>query len=43
MLIFDGFCGHVTEENKGRLKNSGTDQDTVPDVVTSVLQPLEMH
>jgi len=33
----------MTEESKDRLKSSGTDQGTVPDVVTSVLQPLELH
>jgi hypothetical protein len=33
----------MTEEHKGRLKSSGIDHGTVPDVVTSVLQPLEIH
>jgi hypothetical protein len=32
----------MTEENKERLKSSGTDQGTIPDVVTSVLCTISL-
>jgi hypothetical protein len=42
MLILDSFRGHTTEEVKKILKSRNTDQVTIPEGLTSMLQPLHV-